>query len=268
MNFSNSLTMTQKQQWMKLYDLSEKKTSLSDKYAVRAFIKEVIGEKYLIPLLSIAGKDHFYDVKEIDFDHLPNQFVLKCNHGSGYNIIIRDKASLTDKDITVIRRRLKRWLKENYAYKGGLELVYRDIKPCIMIEKYMAINDDLPDYKFMCFHGQPYYVWCDQGRYVNHKRTVYDLSYKVAPFNMHTYEKCDNNEKPENFDEMIKLAQKLCGNFIYVRVDLYNIEGQIYFGEMTFSSASGCELPTPIEWDRKLGDLMHIDMEKRNIKKY
>lgn len=264
MDFSNPLTMTQKQQWMKLYDLSNEKTRLSDKYAVRSFIKDTIGEQYLIPLVSINGKDQFFNANEIDFKQLPNSFVLKCNHGSGYNIIVRDKSALKRTDVWKIKRRLNNWMKENYDYKGGIELVYRDIKPCIMIEKYMAIDNDLPDYKFMCFHGDPKFVWCDQGRYVNHKRTVYDLSYSIAPFNMHTYEKCDNNTKPENFDEMLLIARTLCKSFIYVRVDLYDIEGKIYFGEMTFSSASGCELPTPLEWDKKLGDLMQLDLQKRH----
>lgn len=263
MNFENPHTFTQKQQWMKLYDLTARKTLLTDKYAVRKIIADSIGAGYLIPLIMIDGVDHFYSAKEIDFSKLPNQFVLKCNHGSGYNIIVKDKNSLSGGQVRKIKKKLNMWLHENFAYRNGLELVYRDIKPCIIIEKYMAINDDLPDYKFLCFSGKAKYVWCDQGRYTEHRRTVYDLEYSIQPFNFHTYEKCLNNEKPQNFNKMIQLAETLCEGFSYVRVDFYNVEGKIYFGELTFSSASGGELPNPVEYDEVLGEFITIDPERR-----
>lgn len=263
MDFDNPVTFTQKQQWLKLYDNSEEKTLLSDKYTVRNYVQNLIGKDYLVPLISICNRDHFYDVEEIDFDKLPNQFVLKGNHGSGYNIIVKNKSLLSKKDIKKIKSRMSSWLSENYAYKNGLELVYKDIQPCIIIEKYIAMDDDLPDYKFLCFSGTVKYVWCDQGRYRMHTRTVYDLNYKKAPFNFHDYNNVPDNSKPINFEDMIHVAKKLCGEFPYVRVDLYNVNGKVYFGELTFSSASGGELPNPTTYDRTLGDLIVIDKMKR-----
>lgn len=263
MDFDNPTTFTQKQQWLKLYDQSSLKTVLCDKYAVRKYIEDTIGEKYLIPLIIVDGEDHFYDAFKIDFSKLPNQFVLKCNHGSQTNIIVRDKSSLSDRDIYKIKKQLNYWLKENYAYFQGLELQYRDVTPCIIIEKYMAINEELLDYKFLCFSGVMKYVWCDQGRFTNHRRSVYDLNYNIMPFKFHTYDSVIDNSAPENLEEMLEVAQKICGEYPYVRVDLYNIDGQVFFSELTFSSASGTELPRPLEYDLKLAPLIKIDKTRR-----
>lgn len=210
MDFENPVTYTQKQQWLKLYGQSDKISEYSDKYAVRQHIKDTIGEEYLIPLITIDGKDHFYDAREIDFEKLPNQFVIKCNHGSHYNIIVKDKSKLTKKDIRKYKKQLNEWLKEHYAFLVGLELVYEKIKPCIIIEEYVTINDDLPDYKFMCFSGEPKYVWLDQGRYSDHRRSLFDLDYNKMPFNLHVHEDILDTRKPENFSKMIEIVKKLC----------------------------------------------------------
>ncbi len=263
MDFENPTTYTQKQQWLKLYDYSEKKSVYSDKYAVREHIKNVLGEEYLIPLIDIDGKDCFTDPEEIDFNKLPNQFVIKCNHGSHYNIIVKDKSSLSKKDIKNIKKQLKIWLKEHYAFLVGMELVYETIPPRITIEKFMSINDDLPDYKFMCFSGEVKYVWCDQGRFGDHRRSVFDLDYNLQPFNLYNLENVKDMKKPDNFDEMVKIAKKLCEDFPYVRVDLYNIEGKIYFGELTFCSGAGYQAAKPLEYEKVLGDLIRIDKSKR-----
>lgn len=263
MNFANPVTYTQKQQWLKLYDQSEKRSLYSDKYAVREHIKNTIGEEYLIPLISINGKDHFDDPDEIDFDLLPNAFVIKCNHGSHYNVIVKDKSQLTKKDIKRIKNQLRAWLRERYAFLVGLELVYEQIKPTMIIETYMAIDDDLPDYKFMCFSGEVKYVWCDQGRFADHRRSVFDLEYNLMPFNLHIHENVKDMKKPENFEKMVSLAKILCEDFPYVRVDLYNIQGRIYFGELTFCSGAGYQCPKPVAYDRALGDLIHLDLSIR-----
>lgn len=263
MDFANPITYTQKQQWMKLYDQSDKKSVYSDKYAVRKHIAKTIGEEYLIPLITVNGKDHFDDPNEIDFNLLPNSFVIKCNHGSHYNVIVKDKSALSPSDIRKIKKQLRFWLREHYAYLVGLELVYEKIKPTIMIEQYMAMDDDLPDYKFMCFSGKVQYVWCDQGRFSDHRRSVFNLNYEPMPFNLHIHEEVLNKEKPENFDKMIEIAQRLCEDFPYVRVDLYNINGKIYFGELTFCSGAGYQAPKPIEYDKVLGDYITLDLSKR-----
>lgn len=269
MNFDNPQTLTQKQQWMKLYDQSQLKCEYSDKYVVRKHIAEVIGEEYLIPLIVNNGKDHFFSADEIDFDKLPNQFVLKCSHGSGYVIVVSDKSKLTNNKIKLIKHKLDCWLKEDFAYYNGFELVYTGVKPCIIIEKYMAINDDLSDYKFLCFSGEVKYVWCDEGRFIDHKRSVFDLNYQLMPFTFYTYGEITHKDKPENFEQMLSIAKSLCGDFAFSRVDLYSVNGEVYFGELTFSSSSGYELPYPIEYDRILGDLVKIDLTKRERdKKY
>jgi len=260
MDFACPKTFTQKAQWLKLYDQDPKKTLYSDKYAVREMVRNTIGEKYLIPLISINGKDHFYSPDEIDFSKLPKSFVLKCNHGCGYNIIVKDKKTI---DIKSVRKQLNTWLAENYAYINGLELVYRDIKPCIIIEKYIAINDDLPDYKFMCFSGEIKYVWCDQGRFTNHRRTVFDPEYNPQTFTMGKFAPLLELEEPENYYEMLQVVKKLCMDFTYVRVDLYNVEGRVYFGELTFSSGSGIEMPYSVEYDEILGSQIVLDSNKR-----
>jgi hypothetical protein len=264
MDFKNPVTYTQKQQWMKLYDQSKERSQYSDKYAVREHIKATIGEEYLIPLISINGKDHFDDPKEIDFDRLPNAFVIKCNHGSHYNVIVKDKSKLTPKDIKKIKKQLAVWLREHYAFLVGMELVYEQIKPTMIIEEYMAIDDDLPDYKFMCFSGEVKYVWCDQGRFADHRRSVFDLDYNLMSFNLHIHENVKDMRKPENFEKMVELAAVLCEDFPYVRVDLYNVKGRIYFGEMTFCSGAGYQSPNPVEYDKVLGDMIQLDLSVRD----
>lgn len=261
LNLKNPVKYTEKQQWLKLYDQSPQKTKLVDKYLVRQYISEICGKDVLIPIIAIDGKDCWTDAFEIDFEKLPNQFVLKCNHGSGYNIIVKDKLILTQKDIRKIKQQLNVWLKENFAYICGLELQYRDIKPLIYIERYMAINDDLPDYKFMCFSGKVKYCWVDKGRYTHHRRTVYNLDYQPMPFQLHTYERLLMDERPDNFDKMIQIAEKLCGDWKYVRVDLYNVEGKIYFGEMTFSSGGGFEMAYPKEYNELIGEEIKLGVK-------
>ncbi len=260
MDFTCPKTLTQKAQWLKLYDQDPRKTLYSDKYAVREMVRSTIGEKYLIPLISINGKDRFYSFDEIDFSKLPKSFVIKCNHGCGYNIIVKDKTTI---DIKFVRKQLNIWLSENYAYINGLELVYKNIKPCIIIEKYMAINDDLPDYKFMCFSGEIKYVWCDQGRFINHRRTLFDSEYEPQAFTIGKFAPLLNPQKPDNYYEMLQIVKQLCMDFPYVRVDLYNVEGRVYFGELTFSSGSGIEMPYPVEYDEYLGSQIVLDSNER-----
>lgn len=268
MDFENPVTYTQKQQWLKLYDQAEEKTRYSDKYAVREHIKNTIGEEYLIPLIAIDGKDHFYDADEIDFDKLPNQFVLKCNHGSHYNIVVKDKQSLSDKRIKQIKKQMNKWLKEDYTFKVGLELLYKDIIPCIIIEKYVAVDDDLPDYKFYCFNGEIKFWLCIQNRYGDLKQSYYDLNWELVPFMMPTNGTLTHDnvliQKPQNFDKMVEIARILSANFIHVRVDLYNVEGKVFFGELTFSSAAGYDVASPVEYDKVIGDWIAIDKKKRD----
>ena len=177
LNLENPKTFNEKIQWLKLYDNSPLKTKLADKYLVREWIEEQIGSEYLIPLLGVWN-----NFDEIDFDKLPEKFVLKANHGSHWNIIVKDKSKL---DKSKAKKKFDKWMARDYAFKAGLELQYRGIKPKIIAEKFIEdTNGELNDYKIMCFNGEPKFVWVDCGRYSNHTKNIYDLDWNLQPFKM------------------------------------------------------------------------------------
>ena len=264
MDFNNPIDFTQKQQWLNLYDRDPRKSLYTDKYEVRKHINDTIGSDYLVPLITIDGKDCFTRVEEIKFDKLPNSFVIKCTHGSHMNIIVSDKASLRKRQIRNIKKQLKKWLKTDYAFVSGLELQYHYIKPRMIIEKYIATDNDLPDYKFFCFSGELKFMWVDTSRFINHKRTTFDLSFNKAPFQFDLVPEVGDIEKPKHFEKMKELALKLCEDFVFVRVDFYEANGKLFFGELTFSSHAGLMPPRPIEYNKVLGEFIKIDINLRN----
>ncbi len=234
LNLNNPQTYNEKIQWLKLYDSTPIKTRLADKYLVRDWIKEKIGEQYLIPLLGVY--DSF---DEIDFDKLPKQFVIKCNHGSGYNIIVPDKSKL---DLVEAKQKVDKWMKENFAFKAGFELQYRDMTPKIIIEKYIENQNaqDLYDYKFWCFNGKVKYIQFLSERKNGLKMAFYNTKWEKQNF-VYNYP-LDTKDiiKPDNLHDMILLAEKLSKGFYHVRIDFYRLDdGTIYFGEYTFTSMSG-----------------------------
>ena len=254
LNWDNLQTYTEKMQWAKLYDKNPLKATLTDKYLVREWVEKTIGGEYLIPLLGVW--DNFED---IDFSELPDRFVLKTNHGSGTNLIVKDKSKL---NLKRAKRMFDDWMNIDYAYNSNFEMHYTDIKPKIIAEKYMETSTgELPDYKFLCFGGKPYYCWVDCGRFTNHTRNVYDLDWKLQSWSQcHPINEVII-EKPAKFETMVMLAQKLSEGLSHVRVDFYNIEGNIYFGEMTCTNASGLERIYPDEWDKRLGELWQLEMK-------
>ena len=251
LNLENPQTFNEKIQWLKLYDSTPIKTRLADKYLVRNWIKEKIGEEYLIPLLGVWKK-----ADDINFDTLPNQFVLKCNHGCGYNIIVQDKTKL---DINDAKIKLTNWLSENFAFKYGLQLHYKNIKPLIIAEEYIEqIDEQICDYKFLCFNGQVKYCWIDKDRYTNHKRNIYNMNWEKLDVKMHTkYDTIYECKKPVNFDKMVKFAEILSKDFRFVRVDFYESNNKLYFSEMTFTSSSGTEKIYPKSFDLELGSYIN-----------
>lgn len=258
LNLDNPVTFTEKQQWLKIYDQNQNKVTCSDKYAVREYVKKRIGEEYLVPLIRVDGADKFYNAFDIDFDKLPNQFVLSCNHGSSMTIVINDKSKLKSKDIKNIKKQLNRWLKIDVSYVNAFDFVYKGIKPCIIITEYLSNgNNDLKDYKFFCFNGEPKYMWIDSGRFNKHKRTVYDMSFNKMPFRYGKFLE-EENKKPVAFEQMVILAKCLCKEFKLVRVDFYDVDGRIYFGELTFNSGAGRDLIYPNEYNIKLGEELVI----------
>ena len=244
-------TFSQKLQWLRIFDNSPMKTKLADKYLVRDWVKKTIGEEYLIPLLGVY--DNF---DEINFEKLPNSFVIQCNHGCGYNIIVKDKAEL---DIEDAKNKINNWMTENYAYKYG-EWHYKDIKRKIIITQYIKeLSGDILDYKFFCFNGKPHYILlCTNNSKGVLKNSFFNMELDNMNFNYNGELINFPVEKPQNFELMCELAEKLCDGFKHVRVDFYNINGKIYFDKMEFTSNAGYFKFKPEKWNSKLGQLLHI----------
>jgi len=256
LDLENPQTFNEKVQWLKLYDSTPIKTRLTDKYLVREWVKEKIGDKYLIPLLGVWDK---FD--DIDFDRLPGKFVLKANHGSGWNIIVKDKSTF---DKAAAKGKFNRWLNTNFAFINGLELHYKAISPKIIAEEFIENEGaDLYDYKIWCFNGTPKFIMFLAERQVGLKMAFYDLAWNLLPFT-YIYPQYDKLvTKPDNLDEIINIAKKLCRDFIHVRVDLYRLDnGSLKFGEMTFTTASGaCNWNSP-EYDLVLGQMITLPETK------
>jgi len=250
LNLENPKTFNEKLQWLKLYDKKDIYTKMVDKYDVKEYVSNMIGDEHIIKTLGI-----YDDFDEIDFDKLPGQFVIKCTHDSGGIVIVKDKTKF---DIKKARKKINRCLKHNYYYFGR-EWPYKNIKPRIIIEEYMGEN--LNDYKIMCFNGEPYYsfVCTDRNSSQGLHVTFFDDKWSKMNFERHYPSSNKKIDKPINYDKMLELSRVLSKSIPFVRVDWYEINNKIYFGELTFFPGSGFEEFTPEEWDYKLGDL--IDLE-------
>lgn len=235
--------------WMNLFGNIEQYSSLADKFAVRDFVSERIGKKYLKKLYQVCES-----ADSIDFDQLPNKFVLKGTHGSGYIFICRDKSKI-NKD--AIKAKARNWLSENYYYTER-ERIYKNIPPRIIAEEYIEQEGGLIDYKLKCFNGKVHFInimvdYEDQSRMCDGDH--FDRNWNLCPFI--SGKKCPQKlPKPKNLDEMIEIAEKLSRGIPFVRVDLYNLSSRILFGEMTFTPAAGNNPFEPKEWERKMGDLI------------
>lgn len=251
LDFENVKSFNEKIRWMMAYDSNTYKTRLTDKILVRDWIKEQIGEKYLVPVYGT-----WYDVEEIPFDKLPDKYVLKTNHGCGWNIIVTDKNSICIEDI---KGKLKKWLNLNFAFRA-LELHYKNITPSILCEEYMTnTGEDIYDYKVWCFNGKAYYIQFLSERKKGLKMAFYDTEWKRMPF-VYEYEPLQGEtEKPAQLNEMLRLSEILSKDFPFVRVDWYILnDGTLKFGEMTFTPAAGLCNWQPECWDKKLGDILNI----------
>lgn len=259
LDLENPKTFNEKLQWLKLYNRKPEYTIMVDKYKVRDYIAQMLGEEYLIPLLGVWD-----DPDEIDFDALPDQFVLKCNHNSGLGMCIcKDKSKL---NIPKVRAELRKGLKENYYIKFR-EWPYKDVPRKIIAEKYMTNGngEDLNDYKLMCFNGKvkTTFVCSDRFSKDGLKVTFYDTDWRRMPFERHYPASKAEIDKPQTYEKMVTLAEKLAFGIPFVRVDFYEINGNIYFGELTFFPGSGYEEFTPEEWDKTLGDWIKLPTELR-----
>lgn len=251
LDLENPQTYNEKLQWLKLHDQRSEYSTMVDKYDAKKYVADIIGEEYIIPTLGI-----YNSFEEIDFELLPQQFVLKCTHNSGGIVICKDKDHLNK---AKAKRFLTKYLHKN-PYWSNREYPYKNVKPRIIAEKFMVDESgtELKDYKFFCFDGKCKMMFIATERPKNTKFDFYDTQFNHLPFtNGHP---CSSKElkKPENFEEMIFVAEKLSQGIPHVRVDLYNINGKIFFGELTFFHWSGKVPFEPEEWDYKVGEWLHL----------
>ncbi|MCR5508946.1 MAG: hypothetical protein K6F34_09690 [Lachnospiraceae bacterium] len=238
-------------QWMKLNESDALKTRLADKFLVRDWVKDKIGEEYLVPLYGVW--DSF---DEIDIDALPDKFVLKCNHGSGFNLIVDDKKSI---DWAFEKERFDIWMNSNFAFIFGLELHYKDIPPKILAEKKLEVagKHDIDDYKVFVFQGEVKFIQVDVDRFVNHRRNIYSKDWELLPYRIGFPTAPDVIiDKPDCLDELLRVSETLGKGFRHVRVDFYIVDDHIYFGEMTFTHGSGMEKVEPESFNLEMGKWM------------
>ena len=247
-------TFSEKLQWIKLYDHNELYTKVVDKYAVKEYIASQIGEDYIIPTIGLWS-----DFDEIDFEKLPQSFVLKCTHDSGGLVICKDKSNL---NIKKARKKIVKSLNRNF-FLLGREWPYKNVKPQIIAEPYISdSNGELNDYKFFCFNGQPKMLFIASDRGVDTRFDFFDMDFNHLPFEQGHPNSTKALKKPDGFDQMKKLAMKLSEGFPEVRVDFYNVDGKIYFGELTLFHFSGFVPFEPEEWDEKMGSWIELPEKK------
>ena len=260
LDLNNPRSFNEKLQWLKLYDKNPKYTMLVDKYLVKKYVAEIIGEQYIIPTIGVW--DSAYN---IDFESLPKQFVLKCNHNSGGIFICKDKSNLTFEGIKNAKFQLQKQLEKDY-FLNWREWPYKNVKRKILAEPYMEdkYSEELMDYKLMCFNGEVKCSFTCTERFSDDglKVTFFDRDWHVMPFERHYPKSKKIIEKPYNYDLMITLAEKLSKDIPFVRVDFYEINGKVFFGELTFYPGSGIEEFVPEEWDYKLGEWIDLSLIK------
>lgn len=251
LDLKNPKTFNEKLQWLKLYDRNPEYTRMVDKYEAKQYVAEKIGEEYIIPTLGVWD-----DPDQIDFDALPEQFVLKCTHDSGGLVICRDKSKL---NIEEAKEKLKKRLKFRYFY-WGREWPYKNIKPRIIAEKYMEDESgtELKDYKVMCFEGEPKLIQVHQGRFGEHTQDFYDTQWQKLEITQGFPYSETTMGKPEFLEEMLTLSKELSQNLHQVRVDWYYVGHQLYFGELTFFDGAGFDGFEPDEYDEIIGNWIRI----------
>lgn len=245
------VTLNEKIQWIKLNNRDPLLTRCVDKYEVRDYIAERVDPAVLIPLLGVYER-----ADEVPFDALPDRFVLKATHGSGWNLICTDKQRF---DVAAARGKMERWLTSNF-YRIGREWAYRDVPPRIVCETFLAGADGNPppDYKFFCFHGVPRVVQVDYDRFTGHRRNLYTPEWEPIPC-AYEYARLENPPPaPEKLPELLALATKLAQDFPLVRVDLYATDTAIYFGELTFYPEKGVGRFSPRSYDAEFGSWLHL----------
>lgn len=257
-NLINPIAFNDKLQWLLLNWYDPLAVRCADKYEVRKYVKKRIGSHVLNEIYKI------YDgVDDICLSELPSSFVLKTTHGSGWNIICKNKNLL---DFNYEFKKLKWWLKSNY-YWLGREWVYKDIKPKILCEKYLSDESGKPpkDYKIFCFNGEPKLIQVDINRFSFHKRNFYDTNWNLLDVRMiYPIYLQSNITKPVNLDIMLKYANLLASDFPFVRIDFYTISGKIVFGEITFFPEAGTGKIEPVSFEYKMGKWLKLPINENH----
>ncbi len=258
MDWKNPKTFNQKIQWLKVYNKKEEYTQMVDKAEAKKYVAERIGEEYIVPTLGVYNK---FD--DINFEEMPQRFVIKCTHDSGGLVIVRDKASF---DKVKAKKKIEKALKVN-PYTVDREWPYKNVKPRIIVEQYLedSKTSELRDYKFFCFNGEVKALFIASDRYKEGEETKFDFfdaEYNHLPFTNGHPNASVVPEKPQQFELMKELAKELSKGIPHVRVDFYEVDGKVYFGELTFSHWSGMTSFDPIEWDYKFGEW--IDLPCKN----
>jgi len=256
-NFKNPKGFNEKLQWLKIYDRHPEYSQLVDKLAVREHIDAVLGEGHLFPLL---GKWKSFD--DINFDELPEQFVLKCNHDSGSTKVIKNKSALTNEDFRNLKKSFDRRIREKFFY-AGREYPYKGIEPYILAEQLMIDQNEpyksIEDYKFYCFGGVPKVVLVVTDRSSDCRFDFFDMDFNHLDIRKQHPNADKPIKKPNHFEEMKEMAHKLAKDKKMVRIDLYEISDTVFFGEYTFFPGGGFDLLKPEKWERQLGDWIDID---------
>ena len=250
LNLENPQTFTEKIQWLKVYDSTFLKTYCADKITLHDYCLKKLGKDICVPIIAIYEKP-----EQIDWNKLPNQFVIKCNHGSGYNIIVKDKSKLNKIDTI---QKLRKWLFEDFSFHG-YELHYHLISRKILIEEYkeMPGQEDLTDFKLFCFNGKPEFWQIITDRRTHENISHFDMEWNYKPeYDWLKYSSRNDIKKPSHYDEMVEIAKKLSEDFNFVRVDFYIIDDKVYLGELTFTPAEGFQIFKNKNCDLILGKLL------------
>jgi len=254
LDLNNPKDFNAKIEWYKVFFRPKILNTLVDKYDVRAFVKNTIGEKYLNDIYGV-----YDNANDLPFKDLPKKFVIKATHSSGHNIIVKDKDSL---DIKRVSKTLRKWLNTNQYYRIGQEWAYKDVKPRYIIEAFLKEDgkNSLVDYKFYCFNGEPKFIDVHIDREEEHKQGCFDLEFNLLPFGKSkSYKSISSSlKKPSNLEEMVNLSKKLSEKLPFVRVDFYSVNGKTIFGEMTFYPSDARKKFYPEEYNLIIGDYFKL----------
>lgn len=256
-NLQTPQTFCEKIQWLKLNNQRPDFTKLVDKVDSKGFVERIVGKEYIIPTLGVW--DHFDD---IDFSKLPDGFILKCAHDSSKGVVVKDKTQI---DITSLKKRMEHFQKRSY-FMHNREYPYKDVPHRLIAEQFMVngTDNELKDYKFFCFNGKAEYCQLIADRTTDETIDFYDRSWNHQEFiglNPNVHQALVSEIKPVNYQEMLEVADKLATaiNHPFVRIDLYNVNGKVYFGEITFFPAGGYGTFRPKVWDSKLGQMINLE---------